>query len=329
MKKNIKLLFIGLLATSVQHVYADCNVVAREAVFGPLSSFNVQNNPTQQIAGGLFCDGSLSVVATSYIKYRASFVPIELVHTNGVNKARIEIKDQNGNVLANGKEADLTTTSLFSIFGGPSSSIPFTVTLAGSTSLKPGIYKGHLRVTWYYYVPGLGGFGVNLFVYQSPGFTLGGVFSSLNWGSGVDVDIPITLIIREDCRINANDISFGSAALISNFSTVNGTVHITCSADTPYSVGLSDGQNFKKTRRMKHQSQASYIAYDVYKNTSSQRWGDIGFERWNSTEASARPGIHDGVTRQTYNFSSKITEPSAMIAPEGVYSDTVQIEVKF
>ena len=69
-------------------------------------------------------------------------------------------------------------------------------------------------------------------------------------------------------------VDFGSTALVSKLETINGSAQIICSAQTPYSVGLSDGQHFNTTRRMKHQSEDNYIKYEVYKNWSPQRWGE-------------------------------------------------------
>lgn len=329
MNKITGYLSIALLSISSQYVYAECTAYSTPAIIGPVSSFNVPNLAKQQMSGGLACVGSLSAFSRSYIKYRAIYAPMELTHENGVDTAHITIRDSSESIVQSGLEKDLSSFSILSIFGGPNSSIPFTVQVAESLSLKPGVYIGTLYIKWFYYVPALGIGGINLTAFQSDGITFDWWGNVTNWGSGRDATVPIKLIVTEDCRISTQNIDFGSAALVSKFDTVNGYVRITCSAKTPYSVGLSNGQYFNNTRRMKHQSKNTYIGYEVYKNWSPQRWGSVGSERWNSVDASLMPGIHDGKTSQTYSFTSKIVEPSTTIAPEGVYTDTVQVEVKF
>lgn len=327
--KILKYLSVSLFTIATQYVYAECDTYATPAVLGPVSSFNVPNLSAQQMSGGLSCVGTLTLVSTSFIKYRPLNVPATLLHQDGVNKARIVIRDNNNNILQTGVERDLSSFSLISLFGGPNSSIPFSVTVTESTNLKPGVYQGNLRIKWFYYVGAFGIGGIHLWAFVSPGLQYSWLWGLTDWGTGLDANVPIVLTVTEDCRINASDISFGSAALVSKFDTVNGVVQITCSAQTPYSVGLSNGQNFNATRRMKHQSQSNYIGYEVYKNVTQQRWGSIGSERWNSNEASVNPLIYDGITNQNFSYTAKITEPSTVIAPEGVYTDTLQIEVKF
>lgn len=329
MNKAFRYLSVVLLSFSAQYAYADCSAYSQPANLGPVSSFDVPNLPSQQMSGGLSCVGSLTLASTSHIKYRPIVAPTTLVHQNGVNIARIVIRDSQNNIVQTGVERDLSSFSLLSLFGGPNSSIPFQVFLTESVSLKPGVYTGNLQIKWYYYVGALGIGGINLLDYRSPGLVYSWVWGVTNWGTGLDAIVPITLIVKEDCRINAYNVDLGSAALVSKFDTASGMVQIICSAQTPYSVGLSNGQNFNTTRRLKHQSKNNYIAYDIYKNFSPQRWGSEGAERWNSTDASIYPGVHDGTTRQTYSFTTKIIEPSTTIAPEGVYTDTLQVEVRF
>ena len=329
MNKAFRSLSVVLLSFSAQYAYAECEVYASPAVLGPVSSFEVPNLPSQQMSGGLACYGTLTLATTSYIKYRPINAPTMLVHENGVNTARIVIRDSSNNIVQTGVEKDLSSFSLISIFGGPNSSIPFSVALSESVNLKPGTYTGNLDIKWFYYVGAFGIGGISLWDYRSPGLVYSWVWGITNWGTGRDATVPIKLIVKEDCRINAYNVDLGSAALVSKFDTASGMVQIICSAQTPYSVGLSDGQNFDTTRRLKHQSKNNYIAYDIYKNFSPQRWGSEGAERWNSTDASIYPGVHDGTTRQTYSFTTKIIEPSTTIAPEGVYTDTLQVEVRF
>lgn len=327
---KLKLVFIFWLIFITMPIATACNIYTSGANLGPVSSFNVPALQAQQITGGLACDVLLDVLSARYIKYMPISVPTKLKHSNGINEVGIEIRDVNNNLVVTGVEQDLSDFAVLSLlFGGPNKSIPFTIKVESTIGLKPGIYSGTLNMKWYYYVNGLGLLGIGLIPYYSPGLTkalLGGI---TNWGVGADASIPITLTIEKDCKITTSNVSFGSAAFTSQFNPVSGTVQIACSSETPYSVGLSDGQNFNAGRRLKHESQASYIPYEVYKNNTTQRWGSLGQERWYSDEATVNPMIYNAVTQQSYSFTGKILNPSNTAFPDGLYKDTLQVEVTF
>ena len=110
---------------------------------------------------------------------------------------------------------------------------------------------------------------------------------------------------------------------------MTGTVQITCSAETPYSVGLSDGQNFDQTRRMLNTIGSGYLPYEIYKNTTTDRWGHLGTERWSSADATLNPGKYDGSAAQGYAYTAKIIDDGSNPSVVGTYKDTLTIEVAF
>lgn len=324
------LLVVGFLGLSAQQAFAlGCSTYTSGANLGPVSSFNVPSLGTQIMSGGLACDVLFNAVSTQYIKYMPLNVPATLKHEDGVNSARIIIRDTQNNILTTGIEKDLSQFNLISIFGGPDKSIPFTITVNESTNLKPGIYSGSLKIKWYYYVAAVGIGGINLWTYKSPGITWWPVVGLTDWGSGVDSEVPIKLIVEKDCKINAQNINFGTAPLVSKFNPVTGTVQITCSAQTPYTVGLSNGQNYSQNRRMKNLSSNHYLPYEIYKNTTTQRWGYLGAERWSSANASQNPGVYDGSVTQGYAYTAKIIDDGGNASVEGTYKDNLILEVAF
>src|SRR5690606_18069054 len=130
---------------------------------------------------------------------------------------------------------------VISFFSGPNSSIPFYIRVNENTNLVPGTYKGQFAVKWFWHIPYLGIGGVSLY-YNSPNLKTHWLTGNItDWGTGQDATINIELIVEKDCKINAQNINFGTAPLVSKFKPVTGTVQITCSAQTPYTVGLSDG----------------------------------------------------------------------------------------
>lgn len=332
--KLLSLLTVGILSLSTQQVFADCTTGVMSALLGPVNSLDIGSlsdlGTAAMVRGGLTCPSGLTLAVKSYIKYMAIDLPTELVHSNGLNKAQIKIWDSQKKPVTN-DEKDLSSVSLTTLFTGPEGSVPFYVTVNNTRNLKPGIYKGSLKIKWFYSVPYAGILGATL-RYESEGFELGSYILGTyvkSWGSGNLSIINITLTVTEDCNINAQNINFGKAPLVSKFNPVTGTVQITCSAETPYSVGLSDGQNFDQTRRMLNTTGSGYLPYEIYKHTTTNRWGHLGTERWSSADATFNPGIYDGSAVQGYAYTAKIIDDASNPSVVGTYKDTLTIEVAF
>ena len=332
MKNSFFSLFaVGFLGAFTQQTFADCATPSSSITLGPISSFNIPSlNTTENlVTGGLQCTGTLSVGSRQYMRYIAQNLPSKLIHTNGVNSANISLLDTDKNIVSNNKLGDLSRTVILSFFSGPNSSVPFYLRVNESTNLVPGTYDGQFTIKWYWHIPVLGIVGLGGYM-SSPGLKhipLTGVVT--DWGTGQDATIKIKLIVEKDCKINAQNINFGTAPLVSKFNPVTGTVQITCSAQTPYTVGLSNGQNYSENRRMKNVSGNQYIPYEIYKNTTTQRWGDFGTDRWSSSNASQNPGVYDGSVTQGYSYTAKIIDDGNNVSVEGTYKDNLILEVAF
>lgn len=163
---------------------------------------------------------------------------------------------------------------------------------------------------------------------ESPGFTRPILFTPLAWGSGVPVTVTVSLIVEKDCAITAPDVDFGTVALVSQFVTKTRTISIRCSADTSYTVGLSNGDNYAGgSRRMKLGS--NYLRYELYQGTSgSTRWGPSGGERRSSAAADTNPGTYDGSTLQGFTYRA-IVDPGQATPIAGRYADIVLVDIVF
>lgn len=326
----LSLLTAGILAFSTQQVLANCTTPVSSITLGPVSSFNVPslNSSDNEISGGLSCTGTLTLLSTQYIKYTALNIPEILLHTDGKNSANITITDNDKNIVQDLVTVDLSRFVAISLFTGPNSSIPFYIRVNENTNLVPGTYKGQFAVRWFWHIPYLGVGGISLY-YDSPDLKTGLAGRITDWGTGQSSMMNIELIVEKDCKINAQNISFGTAPLVSKFNPVTGTVQITCSAQTPYMVGLSDGQNYLENRRMKNLNSNHYIPYEVYKNTTPQRWGHLSVDRWSSANASQNPGVYDGSVTQGYAYTAKVIDDGAHVSVEGTYKDNLILEVVF
>lgn len=332
MRNKIFSLFVfGLLGAFTQQTFSNCTTPSNSITLGPVSSLNVPslNSTENQISGGLSCTGTLTLLATQFMKYTALNIPTELMHINGKNLANITILDYDKNIITTSITRDLSRTPLISFFSGPNSTIPFYIRINENTNLVPGTYRGQFTIKWFWHIPYLGLGGISLY-YNSPNLTTHFLTGNItNWGTGQDATINIEFIVEKDCKINAQNINFGTAPLVSKFNPVTGTVQITCSAQTSYTVGLSNGQNYSENRRMKNVSGNQYIPYEIYKNTTTQRWGYLGEDRWSSSNASQNAGVYDGSVTQGYSYTAKIIDDGSNASAEGTYKDNLILEVAF
>jgi spore coat protein U-like protein len=86
---------------------------------------------------------------------------------------------------------------------------------------------------------------------------------------------------------------------------------IRCSVNTPYYVSLNNGlspQNGDQ-RAMKSQTGNTYLKYDIFKNSSNDRWEAV--TSVGQFKCNINPGVHNGVTQQNYVFTTKIVEENA------------------
>ncbi|WP_104490240.1 Csu type fimbrial protein [Acinetobacter indicus] len=324
---------IGFATSNANALIIDvnrCSADTQSARLGPVSSLNVNSLGISSVSGGLKCGGGIfSLLVNQFIKYDAVNIPNFLTHTDGVNRAKITIFDVDRNVVTSNISRDISRIDLLGLFSGPNENVPFYVRVDETTGLKPGTYRASYTMRWYYHIVHTGvwtsGTGS-----KSNGIELNFLGTGVNsWGTGVPSTINIELIVEKDCKINAQNINFGTAPLVSKFNPVTGTVQITCSAQTPYTVGLSNGQNYSQNRRMKNLSSNHYLPYEIYKNTTTQRWGYLGAERWSSANASQNPGVYDGSVTQGYAYTAKIIDDGSNASVEGTYKDNLILEVAF
>ncbi|MFS2221065.1 spore coat protein U domain-containing protein [Pantoea sp. B65] len=143
-------------------------------------------------------------------------------------------------------------------------------------------------------------------------------------GSGV-IPLTVTMVVTNDCTtINAPNISFGSAPLVGSFTTVSQSISVICTKGSSYSVGLSNGAHAVNNLRYMA-SGSNMLGYEIYKASSSDRWGANGSERQSS--ANANTVSSDGVTR-SYNYTARVLTTQNTPAV-GSYTDNVVVDLSF
>ncbi|WP_243078949.1 spore coat U domain-containing protein [Pantoea sp. MQR6] len=143
-------------------------------------------------------------------------------------------------------------------------------------------------------------------------------------GSGV-IPITVTVILTNDCTaITAPNVSFGSAPLVGSFSAVSQTINVLCSKGSTYTVGLSNGSYAAgSVRNMANGT--NRLSYEIYKGTTSNRWGPSGTERWSSSTSTSVTA--DGLTRG-FNYTARVLT-SQNTPPAGNYTDSVVVDLTF
>ncbi|MFD1803976.1 spore coat protein U domain-containing protein [Mixta tenebrionis] len=143
-------------------------------------------------------------------------------------------------------------------------------------------------------------------------------------GSGT-IPITLSLTITNDCTtITAPNVSFGSAPLVSGFSSVSQSINVVCTKGSSYTVGLSNGSHASGSVRNMANG-ASLLSYEIYKGSTSNRWGPAGSERQSS--ANATTVSSDGLTR-TFPYTARILT-TQNTPPAGNYTDSVVVDLSF
>jgi spore coat protein U-like protein len=117
------------------------------------------------------------------------------------------------------------------------------------------------------------------------------------------------------CKITTATLDFGSAGVLSTVTTGSSTLTATCSATTPYSIGLNGGNSgaTDPTQRKMSKS-AETITYGLYRDSGyTQAWGStIG----TNTQGGTGSGLG-----QSYTVHGRV--PAQTTPSPGAFTDTI------
>ena len=331
MKKIITaLIALGALGFSTGSLAA-CGLPASTAAFGSATSFAVNttvSTTTTDVKVNCGSGSILSLLSSNNITLRLSSASaVASGAARGTMKRAGDVGPDNIPVMlcstANCATemliggATITYTSnqlinLIGLLGGLNFSIPLYLRTVPGQTVAAGTYTVTLNLAVTYRV--------------CTGLSLPGICLSLSDqnGSGT-IPITVTMVVTNDCTtITAADISFGSAPLVNSFSTVSQSISVICTKDSTYTVGVDNGTHAAGgVRRMA--SGGNFLSYDIYKDSTTNRWGSVGAERRSSTTSSSVSG--DGLTR-TYNYTAKVLT-TQNTPPAGNYTDSVIVDLSF
>lgn len=132
----------------------------------------------------------------------------------------------------------------------------------------------------------------------------------------------VTATVADSCIVTAGDLNFGSydpASILDGFSNITAT----CTAQTPYTIGLDAGLNAGGTtaRRMKgDDADTTLLSYDLYSDaTRTTIWG-----------ATAGTTVAQSVlTGGALHYTVYGRIPASQYVPAANYVDTVTVTVTY
>lgn len=307
---------------------AACTLPSSTAAFGSVSSFTVNttaSNTTATVNVNCGSGSVLSLLTSDYIRlqltsatYTSSTRGALKTSSTGTDFIPLRVCSDSAcatEMLIGGTTVNYGQSQLLNLLGtggGQNFALPLYLrTLTGQT-VAAGTYTVTLNILVTYNIcTGIGALGACL-------------LGSQQTGSGT-VPITTTLVITNDCTtITAPNISFGSAPLVGSFTAVSQSINVICTKGSTYTIGLSNGSNAVGTQRYMI-SGSNRLAYDIYKNATTSRWGPTGTERVSSSSANSI--TTDGLTR-TFNYTARILA-SQTTPPAGNYSDSVVVDLSF
>lgn len=306
-------------------LHAACTVVMANASFGSLSSFTVRGTEQQTSANLVVtCDTILNLLTNDTVSMNVLSATV----TSGTRPAmkrtdNTTIPDvvpvrvcgtsscSNTTETAVGQTYSWSGNTLLGLLTSKSYTLPIYFRTVSGQSVTAGPYQVNVTLNISYSVCPTGLLGICLGTPQT---------------GTVPVTTQLTMNVTTDCiTISAPDVNFGSAPLVSNFPSVSQSVAITCTKGSTYTVGINNGVNAGGGTVRKMVNGSNSMSYDIYKGSTSNRWGPSGTERWASNAASS---VSSDGTVNTYNYTARMLS-GQNTPPAGTYTDTLVVDVAF
>lgn len=217
-----------------------------------------------------------------------------------------------GTALGIGGKLDYSGSNLLSIsLGNLNANLPIYIRTGNNgainVNISAGTYTDVINLAWNYNI---------CKVLSVLGACVG---SWQGTGTGTDIStVTVTLVVSKNCAINsAQDVNFGSFALVGQFNPISQTITLTCTKGSTFNTYVTTGDNpVTNWQQMKLTSSTAtdYLQYQLYQGTS-------GTTLWNA--ASMLPGTGTG-TQQLVPFHAVINPNQSQRTP-GSYQDNVSL----
>ncbi|AHG19222.1 hypothetical protein Z042_06020 [Chania multitudinisentens RB-25] len=331
-KRMAMLAFIILVvAWGIPSAKAACSTPVVNASFGSVTSFAV--NSTASTSSGSLSVNCGSSLATIFNTDTISVRLTASTFASGTQAIMKKVGDSSGDNIpitvclsvqncgspmtigAPATTFNSTQLSIFLLTGGKNFTIPLFFSTQPGQTVAAGTYTTTLS------------FLTNWDICTGLGVGIGGIqICVIDQNGSATLSLTVTLEVTNDCTtILAPAVNFGTAPLLSSFSSVVQTISVTCTKGSVYTVGLNDGIHaVNGVRNMA--SGSNLIRYDIYQSTTNNRWGSsIASQRWSSTNATS---VSTNQLIRNYNYTATLL--SGQTTPvEGNYSDTITVDLSF
>jgi spore coat protein U-like protein len=134
--------------------------------------------------------------------------------------------------------------------------------------------------------------------------------------------MPVSMTITAGCTVTATAVAFTTQSTLAAATTASGTLGVTCTNTTPYTIGLDKGGNVGATTTVRKMTGplSAIINYGLYQNSALT----TNFGNTVGTDTVAGTGIG---TSQTITVYGQV--PAQSSPAPGSYADVVNVTVTF
>lgn len=149
------------------------------------------------------------------------------------------------------------------------------------------------------------------------------LFANSTLAATATTTFKVTATVASSCKVTATDLGFGAYDPLAAALDGTSTITATCTAQTPYTIGLDAGLKAggTTTRRMTGDDTATtLLSYELYSDsTRTAIWGARGTT---TVEQSA-------LTGGALNYTVYGRIPASQYVPAANYADTVTVTVTY
>lgn len=151
--------------------------------------------------------------------------------------------------------------------------------------------------------------------------------SGANWFNTLTFTVVVT--VQPTCTLTLSSLNFGStSAPMTSNATATATIGATCSASTPYSIGLDNGQYANGSQRRMQSGSGDYINYNLYLDSGlTQSWST------SSSPTFCTNGLNTCVLNTGTGANQNVTiygqVPAQSTPSPGLYSDSVVVTLTY
>jgi len=146
-------------------------------------------------------------------------------------------------------------------------------------------------------------------------YTTVGTCAVIGSTNATSAAFTVTAVYSPVCQITVATVDFGSSGVITAAKNGSSTLTATCSATTPYTIGLDGGTTGATNPTLRQMSKgAEHVTYGLYRdNARTLGWG-------NTSGTNTQGGTGSGLG-QSYTVYGQV--PAQSTPSPGVYNDTI------